>query len=272
MLPTEGAAAQHTGGSFGGGSFGGSRSGGGGHYGGSHGGRYGSYGRLDAESCLTLGLTVIFVGFALMLSKGGRAALGLRPPGAPVRPYAAPEPRPIDVSALVIGLEASACSFVRRRLDDLVAGGDTSSTGGLHALLHETIALLRRAEPGWKYVGVVSTRPLTPVGALALFRKTSTDMSSRFPDAPERAAGAEPDEPRFAVVTVLVSAHRELPDVAAATDRKQLLKLVRAIGCMAPHDLVGLEIIWSPARADEFMSPAELETAFPELHRLSTRA
>ena len=290
VLPPDDAAAQRTGGSFGGGSFGGggggrsfgggggSFGGGGGHFGG---GGYHHYGSGSGGSIGGAGMCFLVV-FALMfvfLVKGRTA-------GAPryttdYEAYVPPEARRIDVSALMIGLDAEARPFVQKRLDELAQSGDTSSGGGLHALLHETITMLRRAELAWTYVGVLSTRPLAPEQAEALFRKTATDLRSRFKDELVRRGDgrlATQDTPEMrarehegrglVVVSVVVAAHCEIPDVTVATDRSQVSDLVRSIGAISPADLAALEVIWSPAAENDRMSSAELEAVYPDLRRL----
>ena len=189
--------------------------------------------------------------------------------------------RRIDVSALLIAIDWRARPFVQKRLEELARTGDPSTPAGRRALLHETITLLRRAELAWVYVGVLSSRPIDPAAAEQLFRQTAGDLRARFKaelirrddagvvtrETPESRARANEGE-GLVVVSVVLAAHVEIPDVAVATDRDQLDRLVQSIGAMSVRDLAALEVIWSPAAENDRMSSAELETLYRELRRL----
>lgn len=287
------ALAQRTGGSFGGGSFGG-RGGGGGHFGGGggfggggfHGGggsfRYhggsGAGGSLGGAGSCVLAIFVLVFLFVAMNKAGAGAP---RYPRPEYDTYVPGPAQRIDVSALMVALDARARPFVQKRLDDLARSGDTRTPAGLRALLHETVSMLRRSELAWVYVGVLNTKPLAPDQAEALFRSTSTSMRSRFKEelvrraemglatqaTPEMRAREEEGQ-GLVVVTLLVAASCEIPDVTKATDRVQVDLLVRSIGAITAQQLNAIEVIWSPAAENDRMSSAELEAIYPELQRL----
>ena len=73
------------------------------------------------------------------------------------------------------------------------------------------------------------------------------------------------------VVTVVVAARKPIPDVLAATNADELRSLLRELGAIRPGELVGIEVIWSPAAKDDRMSTAELEAFYPDLRRIEER-
>jgi uncharacterized membrane protein len=110
------------------------------------------------------------------------------------------------------------------------------------------------------------------------FRRIAQDMRSRYKldvvaakDGSLRTANAPAMRPRehegqgVVVVTLVVAARREIPDVSRATDAHELRRLMRELGSLTPRDLVALEVIWSPAVDQDRMSTAELEALYPEL-------
>lgn len=285
------ARAQDTGGSFGGGDFGGGGDvGGGSDVGGSSdfgssssdfgsstdGSGAGSARSASGSDACMFGGFVLLILVAVVISSVRQWRKNA--PGAPLEAARRPDDRDIDVSALMVALDARARPFVQKRLDELARAGDARSTGGLHRLLHETISVLRRSELAWTYLGVVSTKPLPRDEAEALFRRTAGDLRSRFrhelvrqdqgaittAEAPAVRAREHEGE-GLVVVSVVVAARTELPDVTTASDRAQTDALVRSIGAMPEPDLVALEVVWSPAAEDDRMSSAELEALYPEM-------
>jgi uncharacterized membrane protein len=74
------------------------------------------------------------------------------------------------------------------------------------------------------------------------------------------------------VVTVIVAARGEIPDIAHAAYAEHIRKLIRVLGGLGARRLVALEVIWSPAAEDDRMSTAELEVLYPELRRIDERS
>jgi uncharacterized membrane protein len=291
------AVAQSTGGSFGGGSFGGGGGGGGGGFSGGGGGGYsgggfgggsygGSYGGGGCDGspmsilCTLAMFAVFFIVIPIMRSKLGGVG---RPSdhlytGGPSGGYA---PQWMDVSAVMIAIDARARRFVQERLEQLASEGDTSTPGGLAHLLHETITVLRRAERAWVYAGAYNTSPDHAGATEQKFRQVAQTMRERYRyervrahdgqvrtvDAPAQTARREEGE-GLVIVTVLVAARGEIPDVSQTNDIQRLDQLMRALGAVTAQRMVALEVIWSPAEENDRMSSAELERLYPEMRKI----
>lgn len=70
------------------------------------------------------------------------------------------------------------------------------------------------------------------------------------------------------VVTLIVAARRELFDVHADPDAREIRQLLASLRASGTSDFVALEVVWSPATEGDRMSTAELEARYPELARL----
>jgi uncharacterized membrane protein len=197
----------------------------------------------------------------------------------------APPPHAVDVSAVSIAIDWRARAALQTRLAELARTGDTRSMGGLARLLHETVVELRRVEHAWLYAGAKNASPADPNVARTTFQNAAAEMRSRFErelvrahagtvrtdDAGSVRARREEGE-GVVVVTIVVAARGEIPDVAHATDANHLRMLMRALGALGAHQLVALEVIWSPAAEEDRMSTAELEALYPELQKIDERS
>jgi uncharacterized membrane protein len=300
------ASAQDTGGSFGGSDWGGG-GGGGSDYGGGGGSDWGSSSGSDWGSSNNYGssgysggggggggvcggvfgiliMVAIFVVIAIVKSRMRR---GFNRPmsytaGSPVY---TPPAHAVDVSAISLAIDWRARAQLQKRLADLARSGDTRSMGGLANMLHETVIELRRVEHSWLYSGALNASPANPNIAQQTFMNAANEMRSRFKRELVRGhAGAvrsdeagdvraRRDEGQgVVVVTVIVAARGEIPDVAHAQDANHLRHLMRALGAIGAHQLVALEVIWSPAAENDRMSTAELEVLYPELRKIDERS
>ena len=280
--------AQRSGGSFGGGHFGGgshSSGGGGGSFSGSSGGfgghssnmvfvntGGGGYSSSSSDSgpgsmiCFLIGV-VLFIVIANAASKRGGS--GLDTGGN------------VDVTAISLALDWRARPEIQATLDKLARSGDTSTPAGLAALLHETIIAVRRQELSWLYAGVVNTPPITMNQAEALFGSVASEMRSRFKvevvrneagqivqnDLGEMKAKSS-EGAGVVVVTIVVAAYGNIPDIAQATNASELRQQMKVLGAMPASELIAFEVIWSPAADADRMSTMELETFYPELKQI----
>lgn len=200
-------------------------------------------------------------------------------------PNYTPPAHAVDVSAISLAIDWRTRAQLQKRLGELARSGDTRSMGGLANLLHETVVELRRVEHSWLYAGALNARPSPPQQAQQIFMNAANEMRARFKRELVRAhdgavrtdeAGdvrARREEGQgVVVVTVIVAARGEIPDVAHAQDANHLRALMRALGAIGAHQLVALEVIWSPAAEDDRMSSAELEVLYPELRKIDERS
>jgi uncharacterized membrane protein len=278
------AAAQDTGGSFGGGDFSGGGSydsGGGGSY---SGGSYDSGGYSSSSSSGGGGggsasagilLTFLCIGGGMLLlaasaSRGGR----------PRRPAAEVDDE-IDVSAVALGIDWRARRELQTRFAELAASGEVKTREGRVRLLRETSLLLRRCEQSWLYAGVVNHSLASRETAEASFRRAAADARARYKkevvrgdQSGVRRADPGPQTARrtegegVVVVTLVVAARREIGDGDDPRDARALRQLLSNLSSMVAHQLSALEVVWSPAAEDDRMSTAELETLYPDLRKI----
>lgn len=185
----------------------------------------------------------------------------------------------MDVSALMLGIDADARAEVQRAMNDIAESGDSSQPEGLVQMLREAIALLRGVEASWTHAGAENATPMPPEEAEARFVQLTTRARSRFEDElirnvdgviARKDAPALPDSdvPGVVVVTLVVAARRELADVADVRDRVQLRLALDALAAIDPADFVAMEVIWSPADENDRATAEMVEAKYPELARL----
>jgi uncharacterized membrane protein len=186
----------------------------------------------------------------------------------------------IDVSVVMLGLDASARAAVQRAMRDIAERGDSSRPEGLVAMLREAIAVLRGASSSWTHAGALDHAPMPPAEAEAAFRSAAHRARSRFEhELVRNADGAtthrpapplptDPSEPGVVVVTLVVAARGELLDVRDVRDRAALERALDALSALEPRAFVAMEVVWSPADENDRASVASIEARYPELVRL----
>lgn len=187
----------------------------------------------------------------------------------------------MDVSAIMIAIDWRARAEVQASLKAIAESGNTGTSAGLATMLHETVVAVRRVELAWLYSGCVNARPAHPSQAEAQFRSVASEMRTRFKKELVRNVGGqtatqntpemqarEHEGQGVVVVTIVVAARREIPDISRATDANELKNVMRSFGGLSAADLVALEVIWSPAAENDRMSTAELEQFYPELKKI----
>ncbi len=299
------AEAQSTGSSFGGGSFGGgsssswgggsssSWSGGSSSWGGSSSGwssgsssySSGSYSSSggSADPVFVIIVIVFLVGSVVikgMARNIGRRALGTAGPST----YGATPSfvANVDVTSLMIAIDARARSRLQRKLDEMARTGNTSTPAGRRQLLAAAIAAIEAERASWAYVGSRDARPAPPAQAERTFTQMTGDLRSRFRhelvrnvegdvdqrDAPEMKARADEGE-GLCVVSFVVAAKRTLADLGGIADPNRFRQALRVLRSLSVPELVAFEVIWSPAESNDRMSSAELEVLYSEMHPIA---
>ncbi|HJL16395.1 MAG TPA: DUF1517 domain-containing protein [Sandaracinaceae bacterium LLY-WYZ-13_1] len=190
--------------------------------------------------------------------------------------------REIDVSVLMLGIDAEARAEVQRAMDDIASHGDSGQPAGLVQMLREAIAVLRGVASSWTHAGAENAQPMPAERAEAVFGEATERARGRFEDEvvrnymgttvrqePPDDLPENPTEPGVVVVTLVVAARRELRDVADVRDRRQIALALDALASIPPDDFVAMEVIWSPADDRDRASVEEIEAKYPELTRLS---
>ncbi len=191
--------------------------------------------------------------------------------------------RKIDVSVLMLGIDARARARVQDAMREIAEKGDTSGPAGLVSMLREAIGVLRGAEDAWTHAGAQNHLPMEPGEAEPAFVLATHAARSRFErelirnyagttttaEAPPQLANDGSDG--VVVVTLVVAARVELTDVADVRDRPALERAFDALSAIEPADFVAMEVIWSPADEREHVSAEAIEKRYPELVRLAAR-
>jgi uncharacterized membrane protein len=70
------------------------------------------------------------------------------------------------------------------------------------------------------------------------------------------------------MVTVLVATRVQLPRLKSLTDREDLDAVLAELGSVPPQGLLGLEVIWTPADADDALTEEDLLLTYPHVRSL----
>jgi uncharacterized membrane protein len=187
----------------------------------------------------------------------------------------------IDVGVLKLGIDAAARDEVQAAMDEIARSGDTGGPEGLLRMLREAIAVIRGVEDAWSHGAVQSSAPMPPQEAEARFEAAAQDARGRFDDEVIRASGGRVEtrpggplspsvDPSMVVVTFVVAARRELPDIDVI-DRGGFAFALDELAALRPEDFVALEVVWSPADPADRPSVTEVERNYPELVAFAPR-
>lgn len=192
--------------------------------------------------------------------------------------------RDIDISVLMLGIDAVARETVQQAMREIAERGRTDTPAGLVRMLRQAVAVLRGADEAWTHAGAQNHLPMPAGEAEPKFALATHTARSRFErelirnadgtierrDAP--ALPPREDARGVVVVTVVVAARVELADLANVRDRDALERALDGLSAVDPRDLVAMEVIWSPADAREVVTAEEIEERYPELSRLEPRS
>lgn len=176
---------------------------------------------------------------------------------------------------LQLGLGRSARAL-QQRLAQFAEEGDTASETGLSQLLSQTALELARQKHSVRYVDVSADGPLSMAQGESKMNGIALAERSRF--EVERVRGAEgkirrsaeektqsQDVLEYIVVTVIVATRQPLPSWKRVTDPQQLEEVLSALGGVSPGEILGLEVVWTPADPDDALTENDLLTSYPDL-------
>lgn len=301
LLPTLALAGPRSGGSFGGRlgfrSGGGmtaprsSYSGGGSNYyggGGSHffflpswgwGGGYGGvglFGTLFVLVAVGIGAAMVMRAVRAARAGGGGAPWGFPTQGEHDEGAAVSGRAYLYKLQLALGRSARG---IQERLSQFAAQGDTSSEAGLAALLQQSALELLRNKDSIRYAAAEARGPMSLTNAETAMNGVSLSERSRFQVERVRvadgriarsdAAAEEGKEALELVVVTLVAATRApLARFRPVGSPDELAALLSELGGVSPDGLLGLEVIWTPADANDSMTETDVMTTYPELRSL----
>lgn len=165
---------------------------------------------------------------------------------------------------------------VRARLAHLAETGDTGTETGLARLLSQTTLELLRQRDSIRYVGFSSAGPLTlaaaetKLGGLALKERSAFQVERLRAGSGSLQRSAEPatrseEVLEYIVVTLIVATRSPLPMGSEVTSLQAAEDVLAGLGGLPPGELLGLEVIWTPADADDALTTADLLTGYPNL-------
>lgn len=224
-------------------------------------------------------LGIVAVGAVLVVRSIRRGSQRSLPPGIDYDEYD-------DVSAGVdrayvykvqLGLGRSGRG-VQKRLEEFASSGDTSTETGLAELLRQTALELMREKDSIRYSLVEPSGPFSLTNGESKLNGAALAERSRFQI--ERVRGADGQMRRseaaptvgaealeFLVVTVLVATRSPL-GISKADDRAGVEAVLGELGAVAASNLLGLEVIWTPADPDDSLTETDLMTTYPDMRSL----
>jgi uncharacterized membrane protein len=187
-------------------------------------------------------------------------------------------PSRVFVYKVQLGLGRSARG-IQERLARFADEGDTGSEAGLAQLLQQTALELLREKESIRYGSSESSGPFNLANGESKLSALSLAERSRF--QVERVRGADGSVRRstaapttsdevleYLMVTVLVATRVQLSALKSLTDREELDAVLAELGSVPPQGLLGLEVIWTPADADDALTQEDLLVTYPHLKSL----
>lgn len=227
---------------------------------------------LDAQPLAPMTLVLFVVGGVAALGLLAMIATGTRP-----RSRSIAESRDVRVGVLHVAFDRSAREKIQRELRAIASAAVTDRAEGRVAMLHETATVLRRLVASSAYAGGVTEAMTTRHDARRRFRAHVTasralldselvqnrdGTTSDIVDADERPGdrARHRDDDRGLVLVTLVVALRESDALSTVpTDRTELARAFADACNVLPHELVAVEIIWTPASGTDVMTAFALE-------------
>jgi uncharacterized membrane protein len=224
---------------------------------------------------------------ASMLMRAVRASRGAGGPGGPGGAGLWGMPSEEEAAAvqgrayvykLQLALGRSARS-IQDRLADFAAKGDTTSEAGLAALLQQSALELLRNKDSVRYAMADAHGPMSLTNAETAMNAVSLAERSRFQVERVRVAdgrSSRSDAPaeegkealELVVVTLVASTRTPLGQFKAIGTVDELAALLSELGGVPPSGLLGLEVVWTPADANDSMTETDVMTTYPELRSL----
>jgi uncharacterized membrane protein len=165
---------------------------------------------------------------------------------------------------------------VQDRLAEFASRGDTSTEAGLASLLQQTALELLREKDAVRYAGADGRGPMSLTNAETTMNSLSLSERSRFQvervraaDGRVNASTAASEEGKEAlelvVVTVVTATRTPLATFKTIGSPEDLEALLSELGSTPADGLLGLEVIWTPADANDSMTETDVMTTYPDL-------
>jgi uncharacterized membrane protein len=226
-------------------------------------------------------LVAVGVGAAVVMRAVRRSRTGGEPGGlwgAPDDDEAVAMQGRAYLYKLQLALGRSARS-VQDRLSEFAAHGDTTSEAGLASLLQQSALELLRHKDSIRYAAADGRGPMSLTNAETAMNGVALGERSRFQvervriaDGRTSRSEAPAEEGKEAlelvVVTLVAATRTPLQRFKAVGTIDELAALLSELGGISPSGLLGLEVIWTPADANDSMTETDVMTTYPELRSL----
>jgi uncharacterized membrane protein len=164
---------------------------------------------------------------------------------------------------------------VQQRLEEFARTGDTSTESGLAELLRQTALELMREKDSIRYSLIEASGPFSLTNGEAKLTGAATAERSRFQVERVRGTGGQlrrseaaltvgKEALEYLVVTVLVATRAPL-GIGKGDDRRAVDQALAELGAVAASNLLGLEVIWTPADPEDSMTVTDLLTTYPDM-------
>ncbi len=168
---------------------------------------------------------------------------------------------------------------VQKRLEEFASTGDTSSEAGLAELLRQTALELMREKDSIRYSLIEASGPFSLTNGEAKMNGAAMAERSRFQverlrgtdgqvRRSEAAASVGREALEYLVVTLLVATRAPLAIGKGEDDRQAVDAALAEMGAVAGSNLLGLEVVWTPADPDDSLTTTDLLTTYPEMRSL----
>jgi uncharacterized membrane protein len=236
------------------------------------------FGTLFVLVAVGIGVSMVMRAVRAGRRAGGPAGGGSSYWGMPDEEEAAVVQGRAYVYKLQLALGRSARS-IQDRLADFAAKGDTTSEAGLAALLQQSALELLRHKDSVRYAAADARGPMSLTNAETAMNAVSLAERSRFQIERVRVAdgrSSRSDAPaeegkealELVVVTLVTSTRTPLGQFKAVGTVDELAALLSELGGVPPSGLLGLEVVWTPADANDSMTETDVMTTYPELRSL----
>jgi uncharacterized membrane protein len=167
---------------------------------------------------------------------------------------------------------------IQARLAQFAEEGDTRSEEGLAALLQQTSLEILRERNSICYAAATGEGPLDL--ALAESKMNGITLGERSRFQVERVRGADgtvrhsdvaAEESKevleYVLVTLVVATRTPISAASAKnlSEPEATEALLSELGGVAPNQLLGLDVIWTPADSNDSLTEMDLLTTYPQL-------
>ncbi|MBN2577020.1 MAG: DUF1517 domain-containing protein [Deltaproteobacteria bacterium] len=168
---------------------------------------------------------------------------------------------------------------IQKRLEEFATTGDTATELGLAELLRQTALEMMREKDAVRYGLVEPGGPYSLTNGEAKINGAAMAERSRFQVERVRGAGGQVrrsdaaasvggEALEFLVVTVLVATREPLSSLQKIEDRAGLDAVLAELGSVPASNLLGLEVVWTPADPEDSLTETDLMVTYPEMRSL----